>query len=199
MGLGALTIQEDKASVGPLKVTRFTVVGDGSYPTGGSVGLEAALRAACAGERRHIVAVMPLGNNGDSHLEHLPRGAEMAATAAAATDLVSTGAVLHGLSAGDAVRFFKKSSGDADQPDPALPGGITEDTAYFVIAGGLTTTAFKVSATSGGAAIDLTSAGTNFVIQKEDKLVVRVMSTAAEVAGAVNLSGNTYTALALSV
>lgn len=199
MGLGVLTILEDKASVGPLKVTRFTVVGDASYPTGGSVGLEAALRAAASNERRHLVAVLPLGNNGDSHVEHTPRGPELAATAAAATDLVSTGAVLHGLSAGDAVRFYKKSTGDADAPDPALPAGVVEDTAYFVIAGGLTTTAFKVSATSGGAAIDLTTNGTSFIVQKEDKLVVRVMSTAAEVANATNLSGNTYTGLALSV
>lgn len=198
MGLGAFTILEDKASVGPLKVTRFTVVGDGSYPTGGSVGLEAALRAAASGERRHIVAVLPIGNNGDSHLEHTPRGAEQDCTAVATTDLFST-PVAHGFSAGDAVRFYKKGNGNANLPDAALPGGLSEDTVYYVIATGLTTTAFEVSTTVGGAAVNLTSNGAHFVVQKEDKLLVRVMSTAAEVANATNLSGTTYTGLALSV
>jgi hypothetical protein len=45
----------------------------------------------------------------------------------------------------------------------ALPTGLVEGTRYFVLAAGLTTDAFKVSATSGGAAIDITVAGGGLV------------------------------------
>jgi hypothetical protein len=45
----------------------------------------------------------------------------------------------------------------------ALPTGLVEGTRYFVLATGLTTDAFKVSATSGGAAIDVTVAGGGLV------------------------------------
>lgn len=38
----------------------------------------------------------------------------------------------------------------------ALPTGVTQGTRYFVLASGLTTDAFKISATSGGSAIDIT-------------------------------------------
>jgi hypothetical protein len=41
----------------------------------------------------------------------------------------------------------------------ALPTGLVEGTRYFVLATGLVTDAFKVSATSGGAAIDVTASG----------------------------------------
>jgi hypothetical protein len=40
-----------------------------------------------------------------------------------------------------------------------IPAGITAGTIYFVLAGGLTTDAFNISATSGGAEIDITAAG----------------------------------------
>lgn len=54
----------------------------------------------------------------------------------------------HGLAAADRVRFFAT--------DGALPSPLVPDTDYYVISSGLTVTAFKVSATSGGTAIDLT-------------------------------------------
>jgi hypothetical protein len=41
----------------------------------------------------------------------------------------------------------------------ALPTGLAEDTEYFVIATGLTTDAFSVSATQGGAAVNITAIG----------------------------------------
>jgi len=44
-------------------------------------------------------------------------------------------------------------------PGEVLPVGLAENTAYFVLAAGLTTTAFKLSATSGGAAIAITTGG----------------------------------------
>jgi len=40
-----------------------------------------------------------------------------------------------------------------------IPAGITAGTLYFVLAAGLTTDVFTISATSGGAAIDITAAG----------------------------------------
>jgi hypothetical protein len=40
-----------------------------------------------------------------------------------------------------------------------IPAGLTAGTLYFVIATGLTTDAFRVATTSGGAAIDITAAG----------------------------------------
>lgn len=57
----------------------------------------------------------------------------------------------HGFSAGDKVRFFPVGG--------TLPTGVTFDTIYFVIATGLTTDAFRVSATLGGSAIAITAAG----------------------------------------
>lgn len=62
-----------------------------------------------------------------------------------------TAAAVHGLSAGDTVVF---------ETDGALPTGLTADTVqYFVIAAGLTTTAFEVSTTLGGSAVTTSSGG----------------------------------------
>lgn len=44
-------------------------------------------------------------------------------------------------------------------PGAVIPTGLAENTAYYVLATGLTTDAFKLSATSGGAAIDITASG----------------------------------------
>lgn len=66
-----------------------------------------------------------------------------------ATPAVAT-KVAHGLVAGD--QIFFTSTG-------ALPAGLAINTPYFVIAAGLTADTFEVSATSGGAAINTTNAG----------------------------------------
>ena len=63
-----------------------------------------------------------------------------------ATDLLSC--VAHGLSAGDQVTISATQG--------SLPGGLTSGTTYYVIASGLTADVFKVSATSGGSAVDIT-------------------------------------------
>lgn len=44
-------------------------------------------------------------------------------------------------------------------PGAPIPAGLSEGTAYFVLATGLTTDAFKLSTTSGGAAVDITASG----------------------------------------
>lgn len=59
----------------------------------------------------------------------------------------------HGLTTNDQVRFEQFPG------DPVLPAGLSEDTTYFVIATGLTADVFEVSATQGGAAIDITAVG----------------------------------------
>lgn len=62
----------------------------------------------------------------------------------------------HGMAADQRVRF-------EPMPGGALPTGLTVDTTYWVIAGGLTADVFKVSATQGGAAIDITAVGRGVV------------------------------------
>lgn len=71
-------------------------------------------------------------------------------TVNAATELITFGGT-HGLTVGQKIRFF--STG-------ALPSPLAIDTDYFVISSGFTTTACKVSLTSGGSAVDLTDTGT---------------------------------------
>jgi hypothetical protein len=44
-------------------------------------------------------------------------------------------------------------------PGALLPAGLAENTAYFVLASGLTADAFQLSLTSGGAAINITAGG----------------------------------------
>jgi hypothetical protein len=58
----------------------------------------------------------------------------------------------HGLSAGQSVLVWASIGA-------ALPTGLAEDTEYFVIATGLTADVFELSATLGGAAIDITAIG----------------------------------------
>lgn len=58
--------------------------------------------------------------------------------------------VAHGLADGDRVQLFNVFS-------EALPTGLAEGTLYFVVSSATNT--FKVSATSGGAAVDITAVG----------------------------------------
>lgn len=44
-------------------------------------------------------------------------------------------------------------------PGAVIPTGLSENTAYFVLASGLTTDAFKLSTSSGGAAVNITAKG----------------------------------------
>ena len=68
-----------------------------------------------------------------------------------ATDTIAYTA--HGLSAGDAVKYFHGGGTAAT--------GLTNNTTYYVIASGLTVDAFKVSATDGGTAVDISGTGNN--------------------------------------
>ena len=64
-------------------------------------------------------------------------------------DIFSPG---HGLAVNDRVIFWPTIGA-------VLPTGMSEDTEYFVIAAGLTTDAFRVSATLGGSTIAITAIG----------------------------------------
>ena len=70
----------------------------------------------------------------------------------------------HGYSAGHTVIF---NAGDGG----VMPGGVTAGTVYYVIASGLTADVFSVSATSGGAAVNITSVGQGLVRRIEPKQV----------------------------
>jgi len=87
-----------------------------------------------------------------------------------AGDLVTR--VAHGYVAGNVVEF----------PTVVTTTGISANTEYFVIAAGLTADAFQVSATSGGAALPLTTNGTGTVgkrVGTSAKAVLAVQAAAA--------------------
>lgn len=71
-------------------------------------------------------------------------------TGAATGDLITS--VAHGLQTDQ--RVFVLSA-----PGAVRPTGLNEDTAYFVLAAGLTADVFALSTTSGGAAVDITVGG----------------------------------------
>lgn len=207
--LGALTILDDQASVGPLKLTRVALVGDAAYPTGGTPGFLAALNDL-VDERRSVIAVMPTGVNGGLLPEYTQVGAKALVTVTTAGLFTTrspvdprTGLggspVAHGYSAGDPVYLELQNPGTGSATDPHLPGGFVEKTLYYVIASGLTANDFKLSATSGGSAIVPTNVGVGlFKVYKSDKLLVRVSSTGAEESNATDLSGSTHNLLVLS-
>lgn len=91
----------------------------------------------------NICSVDPYGSTGQT--------LKGTATVTASTDTFATG-VTHGLTTDDRI-YFATVAGNA------IPTGISTTTLYFVLASGLTTTAFKVSTTSGGTALDVTADG----------------------------------------
>lgn len=78
-------------------------------------------------------------------------------------DLITTQSV-HGLVADQ--RVFVLAA-----PGMAIPTGLSENTAYFVLASGLTTTAFKLSTSSGGSAVDVTAGGAALFIPYKAKTI----------------------------
>lgn len=65
----------------------------------------------------------------------------------------------HGLATDDRIVFFA-----FEGPSP-FPTGLTEGTVYFVRSGGLTTDAFTVATTSGGAAVNITALGSGIAVK----------------------------------
>jgi hypothetical protein len=196
--VGAVTVLDDVASVGPVKHTRLKVVGDANYITaaGGSLGLADAINKA-VGENRTYVAINPTGPNADRRPDYTPKGKELACSVTPATPLFSTGSIPHGLASGTPVKFLTDDVGNDNNPQPKLPTGLVAGTVYYVIATGLTTTAFEVSATIGGSSIAaLTDAGGQFEVQAQDQLEIWDVDGNAEF-GSGDDSGNTYTLYAV--
>lgn len=79
----------------------------------------------------------------------------------------------HGFVDNDIVRIFKHQGG-------TLPTGISEDTRYFVVSSATDT--FKVSATQGGSAINITAVGSGFLEVGLDKSVLITSSGQASFA-----------------
>jgi len=78
----------------------------------------------------------------------------------------------HSLVASDQVTF--------SATDGTLPTGVTAGTTYYVIASGLTATAFKVSATEGGPSIDVTGSATGtYQFVRQGQLTADVISFTA--------------------
>lgn len=88
----------------------------------------------------------------------------------------------HGLSSGNEVIFTPREGG-------SMPGNITTNTVYFVIAAGLTVDVFSVSTTLGGSAVDISSDAACFA--------VRVMTETFNSDGILNVpdSGIDYSGL----
>lgn len=92
-------------------------------------------------------------------------------TAAGATDLITrTDGAVHGLVADDTVTFLNVTN--------AAP--LVVGTTYWVIASGLTTTAFKLATTLGGTAIDITGTGAgSMMVDKKAAFSSTALTTAA--------------------
>lgn len=92
-------------------------------------------------------------------------GPQVAATFSGVTITIASPAVItstaHGLTAGTPIRFYTTEQ---------LPDGITEGQIYYVIAAGLTTDAFEISATLAGAAVN--TSGSQSGIQSAQSLTV---------------------------
>lgn len=71
----------------------------------------------------------------------------------------------HGLTADHQVRFESTPAG------VTLPGGLAENTTYFVISTGLTADDFSVSTTQGGGAVDISAVGKAIVYHLDPKVV----------------------------
>lgn len=71
MSLGAMTSNVAAAARGPVFIDDVTIVGDSSYPTGGSAGLLAALRLLRK-DNRTILDVKSNATNGGYHVTYVP-------------------------------------------------------------------------------------------------------------------------------
>lgn len=112
-------------------------------------GADKTLRRYAAVEGANHPAVDPTFVHEPPPGDALSPESALAFTATAAGNLLTSAG--HGLAAGTPVRFSTTDT---------LPAGFALAITYYVIAAGLTADAFKVSATLGGAEVDITTAGT---------------------------------------
>lgn len=117
--------------------------------------------------------------NTNNYRGYIPFGGASAVKGFATVDPTLTNDQLfapgHGMSDGDRVVVYSLFSG-------AIPTGLTEGTVYFVVSSATNT--FKVSATSGGAAVDITGLGGGAVFYQ--RVVPEVFSSQGQVTAAVS-------------
>lgn len=120
----------------------------------GGAGSSAAATASIAGGAVSSIAVTNVGSGYTSAPTvaiALPRRTIPTSGITTATDTIAyTG---HGLALADQVTYNNGGGTSAT--------GLTSGTTYYVISSGLTANAFKVSATDGGAAVDISGTGNN--------------------------------------
>lgn len=101
---------------------------------------------AVSGNTNNYLGYLPFAGNPASAVKGF---GEVDSTGVTNDTITSSG---HGLTTDDRVMVMNVFA-------ESLPAGLTEGTIYFVLASGLTTDVFKLSLTSGGAAINITGQG----------------------------------------
>lgn len=119
------------------------------------------------------------GNSGTQYLGYAPFGGALAVKGFASIDPTLTNdqffAPGHGMSDGDRVLVYNNFGG-------TIPVGLTEGTVYFIVSSATNT--FKVSATSGGAAVDITALGNGTVFYQ--RVVPEVFGTQGQITAAAS-------------
>lgn len=142
-----------EATGGSPAYARLAVV-NGAAAAGQKSNTGALLFDVPAGTYGFITYWKALTGNSNVYLGYAPMGGATALKGFFSTDTVLTNdqlfSVAHGMADGDRVMLFNVFS-------ETLPTGTTEGTIYFVVASATNT--FKVSLTSGGAAVDITALG----------------------------------------
>lgn len=148
--IGALTALSGTEVAGARQAVTWQSAGT---PAAGQAGNNGAISIPIgAGETPIAVALFDASSAGN-RLSLDPIGSTVkgvGSVVSAAGDTIQSNG--HGLTTDDRV-YFAAVMGES------LPAGISATTLYFVLASGLTADAFKVSTTSGGAALDITGLG----------------------------------------
>jgi len=137
----------------------------------GGAGSSAAATASISGGAVSSIAVTNVGSaytSAPTVTIAIPRRTIPTSGITTGTDTIAY--TTHGLSAGDAVKYFHGGG--------AAATGLTNNTTYYVIASGLTANAFKVSATDGGSTVDITGTGNNAQYFELATTVATIQATA---------------------
>jgi hypothetical protein len=191
----AITFGMDTTEItaGSDNITSVGVVNEGSryleapaVTFSGGAGSSAAATATIAGG---VVTAVTITNTGTGYTSvptvaiAIPRRTIPTTGITIGTDTIAYTA--HGLSAGDAVKYFHGGGTAAT--------GLTNNTTYYVIASGLTANAFKVSATDGGTTVDISGTGNNAQYFELATAVATIQATAVADQGYGSGSGTTAT------
>lgn len=152
---------------------RAGTVTEASYPGYGRVALSQGIAgntSPTAGRQKSNDAAVTFSPNGGSSQDVMALGLHTASSGGSLYKIAPLGSIApkvgvandtstedlivpaHGFTTD--LRVFVLSA-----PGMTLPTGLSENTAYYVLAAGLTTDQFRVSTTSGGAAVNITAKG----------------------------------------